>query len=237
MTIQRRLLTQAQWLDALGIDSFWITDGSPGVLAAAPDAFPTVSSPAHTAGGPDWPTLDARIRSCQACGLCRKRTQAIPGTGDPKASWMLVGEAPGADEDALGEPFAGQAVQLLDAMIAALGLERARGVYLTNAVKCRPPENHTPDASEIAACHAFLDQQIGLLAPRVILALGPTAAHAVLGQAASIQALRGRIHYRKLNGRQIPVVVTHHPADLLRQPTEKSGVWEDLLLAESAVGA
>lgn len=132
-----------------------------------------------------------------------------------------------------GQPFVGQAGKLLDAMMAALDLKRDQRVYLANAVKCRPPENRTPDSREIDACNAFLDQQIGWIQPKVILALGRSAAYAVLGQEASIQTLRGRVHYRQQGDQKIPVVVTYHPAYLLRQPAEKWKVWQDLLMADS----
>jgi uracil-DNA glycosylase len=255
MAMQRRQLSQAQWLDALGIDSFWITHGSSvsmpianldsdaqnpesQILQADMLVSPRSSSAivaTITNGDADWDGLASRIRSCQTCSLCQKRKQAVPGSGDHQATWMLVGEAPGADEDMAGLPFVGKAGQLLDAMIAALGLNRTQGVYIANAVKCRPPENRTPETAEMDACNAFLNQQIAWIQPRVILALGRPAAYAVLGQEASIQSLRGRVHYRTQDSRKIPVVVTYHPAYLLRQPAEKGKAWQDLLLAQAAL--
>ena len=182
------------------------------------------------------PALEAAIRACRNCVLCKGRKQAVPGSGDRQASWMMVGEAPGAEEDATGLPFVGKAGKLLDAMLAALNLKRDQGVYIANAVKCRPPENRTPDSGEIDACNVFLTQQIELVQPEVIVALGKPAALAVLGHADSIQSLRGAVQYREQGGRRIPVIVTYHPAYLLRQPEEKWKSWQDLLLAASALG-
>lgn len=240
MGMQRRQLTRVEWLDALGIDSFWITSGSPVTMPAAhiepgttnPSGLMPLSGRRDAA---DWAELEAQIRRCRACELCQNRQQAVPGTGDHQATWMLVGEAPGADEDMAGLPFVGKAGQLLDAMIAALGLNRTQGVYIANAVKCRPPENRTPETAEMDACNAFLNHQIAWIQPQIILALGRPAAYAVLGQEASIQSMRGAVHYREQDGRKIPVIVTYHPAYLLRQPAEKSKAWQDLLLAQAAV--
>ena len=159
----------------------------------------------------------------------------MPGVGDRKATWLLVGEAPGTEEDAAGLPFVGKAGKLLDAMLAALGLNRQTGVYIANAVKCRPPENRTPETAEIDACNHYLNQQIEWIQPQVIVALGRPAAYAVLGREGSIQSLRGAVQYRTQGERRIPVVVTYHPAYLLRQPEEKWKSWQDLLLAESTL--
>ncbi len=253
MAAQRRQLTETQWLDAMGIDSFWITQGLPAATpvpmsdneapAPARVSLPpaTATMPVNTGAmqteGADWAGLEARIRSCQACGLSRHRKQAVPGSGDRQATWLLVGEAPGAEEDVAGLPFVGKAGKLLDAMIAALGLNREQGVYIANAVKCRPPENRTPESAEIDACNGFLNQQIAWIQPQVILALGRPAAYAVLGQEASIQSMRGSVHYRTQDGRKIPVIVTYHPAYLLRQPAEKWKAWQDLLLADATLKA
>lgn len=226
----RRELTQTQWLNAMGVDPFWIVEDQP----PASTAPSTAEAPqAQVESASDWDALEGQIRSCKRCDLCQGRKQAVPGSGDRHADWLLVGEAPGAEEDMSGLPFVGQAGKLLDAMMAALDLKRDQRVYLANAVKCRPPENRTPDSREIDACNAFLDQQIGWIQPKVILALGRSAAYAVLGQEASIQTLRGRVHYRQQGDQKIPVVVTYHPAYLLRQPAEKWKVWQDLLMADS----
>lgn len=230
----RRELTQTQWLNALGIDSFWIVEAPPQAIAATP-----TSAGGQVAAEPpaDWADLENQIRLCKRCDLCQGRKQAVPGSGDLHADWLLVGEAPGADEDMAGLPFVGQAGKLLDAMMATLSLKRDQHVYLANAVKCRPPENRTPESREIDACNAFLDQQIGWIQPKVILALGRSAAYAVLGQDAPIQSLRGSVHYRQQGDQKIPVIVTYHPAYLLRQPTEKWKVWQDLLLADQTINA
>ena len=230
MKVDRRQLTQTQWLNAMGVDPFWIVEAQPPVSESISDQIVPQTRSESPA---DWSDLENQIRSCKRCALCQGRKQAVPGSGDVHADWLLVGEAPGADEDISGLPFVGQAGKLLDAMIAALGLKRDKGVYLANAVKCRPPENRTPDSREIDACKGFLDQQIQWIQPQVILALGRSAAYAVLGQEASIQSLRGSIHFRQQGAQKIPVIVTYHPAYLLRQPGEKWKAWQDLLMAES----
>lgn len=175
----------------------------------------------------DWAQLESEIRDCRSCVLCEKRKQAVPGVGDRSARWMLVGEGPGAEEDQRGEPFVGQAGRLLDNMLAAVGLKREEGVYIANAVKCRPPHNRTPEAGEIAACRPFLERQIALVQPRLLIALGRPAALALLNTEVSIGAARGKRFER--NG--TPVVVTYHPAYLLRNPQDKGKAWEDLCLA------
>lgn len=231
---RRRTLNDTQWLEAMGIDPFWIeTPQAPGA-ATTPSTSDVMAT---TVTGPitDWTALEKAIRDCRACGLCQGRKQAVPGTGDRQATWLMVGEAPGAEEDAAGLPFVGKAGKLLDAMLAALGLNRQTGVYIANAVKCRPPENRTPESSEIDACNHFLNQQIEWIQPEVIVVLGRPAAYAVLGREASIQSLRGTVHFREQNGRRIPVIVTYHPAYLLRQPEEKWKSWQDLLLAQSTL--
>jgi DNA polymerase len=167
------------------------------------------------------------IASCTACGLCRTRARAVPGVGDARAEWMFIGEAPGAEEDARGEPFVGQAGRLLDNMLASLGLDRRRGVYIANVLKCRPPNNRTPEPLEVDACRPYLERQIALLQPRLVVALGRSAASTLLGVDASIASLRGRVHM--LQGR--PLIVTYHPAYLLRNLPDKAKAWEDLLFA------
>ena len=253
---RRRTLDDRQWLEAMGIDPFWIESGAgaassttasasePAAPAAAEQRTPRPQRPAvprsvpmstDREGHTEWSDLEAAIRNCNACTLCKGRKQAVPGTGDRQARWLMVGEAPGAEEDAAGLPFVGKAGKLLDAMLAALGLNRQSGVYIANAVKCRPPENRTPEGAEIDACNHFLNQQIDWIQPEVIVVLGRPAAYAVLGREASIQSLRGTVHTREQGNRRIPVVVTYHPAYLLRQPEEKWKAWQDLLLAQSAL--
>jgi uracil-DNA glycosylase family 4 len=177
--------------------------------------------------------LAADARVCTACGLCKSRKLAVPGVGDPAADWLFIGEAPGAEEDARGEPFVGQAGRLLDNMLAALGLSRTHKVYIANVLKCRPPNNRTPEPAETAACQPYLLRQIELIAPRIIVALGKSAATLLLGQDASIASLRGRVHRYG----DVPLVVTYHPAYLLRSLPEKAKAWEDLLLARRAAAA
>ena len=172
--------------------------------------------------------LGADIEACKACRLYCTRKRSVPGVGDPDADWLFVGEAPGAEEDAQGKPFVGQSGRLLDNMLAALGLSRARQVYIANVLKCRPPNNRAPEPAEASACEPYLLRQIELVAPRIIVALGKSAATLLLGEEASIASLRGRVHrYRGL-----PLVVTYHPAYLLRSLPDKAKAWEDLLLAK-----
>jgi uracil-DNA glycosylase len=159
--------------------------------------------------------------------LCRTRNRSVPGVGNPHARWLLVGEAPGAEEDARGEPFVGQAGKLLDNMLAALGMSRREGVYIANVLKCRPPGNRTPEPAEAAACRPYLERQIALIRPALIVALGKSAATLLLGTDATIASLRGRVH----SWRSTPLVVTYHPAYLLRNLPDKAKAWEDLLLA------
>ncbi len=175
----------------------------------------------------DWEELRKEATSCQACNLCKQRKQAVLGVGALDAPWLLVGEGPGADEDRVGEPFVGQAGKLLDAMLAALSLKRGREVYIANVVKCRPPGNRTPTLEEANACAPFLDRQIDLIQPRLILALGKTAVTRLTGSDASMAQQRGKIH----RYRSIPVVATYHPAYLLRNLPDKAKAWEDLLFA------
>jgi DNA polymerase len=167
------------------------------------------------------------IAGCTACALCRTRRMTVPGVGDAHAQWMFVGEAPGADEDAQGEPFVGAAGQLLDNMLVALGLERSQNVYIANVLKCRPPGNRTPEPGEALACAPYLERQIELIAPRLIIALGRSAACRLLDTDAPVASLRNRVH----RYRNTPLIVTYHPAYLLRTPADKAKAWEDLLFA------
>ena len=181
----------------------------------------------------EWRDFAADVDACTACGLHRGRKKSVPGVGDPEADWLFVGEGPGAEEDAKGEPFVGQAGKLLDSMLAALGLARGANVYIANVVKCRPPGNRTPEPGEAAACRPYLDRQIALLRPRVIVALGKSAATTLLDVDATIGGLRGRVH--RYDG--VPLIVTYHPAYLLRNLPDKSKAWEDLLLARRTLAA
>lgn len=183
----------------------------------------------------DWPALQRAVAACTACALAKTRTQTVFGAGHRAARWMIVGEAPGAEEDARGEPFVGQAGRLLDNMLASIGLSRhgeaEAGVYIANVLKCRPPGNRNPDAAEAAACEPFLRRQIELVRPALILVMGRVAAQALLATDATIASLRGRVHTLALDGLQVPVVVTYHPAYLLRNLADKAKSWADLCLA------
>jgi len=177
-----------------------------------------------TAGGCDTlEELASWLAGCERCGLCAKRRTIVFGEGDPGAALMFIGEGPGAEEDRTGRPFVGQAGQLLDAMVRALGLDRP-DVYIANVVKCRPPGHRDPQDEEMAACSPFLDRQIDLIRPRVIVALGRIAAQRLTGTTKPIGVLRGRW----TSYRGIPLLPTFHPAYLLRQPLEKRKVWDDL---------
>ncbi|MBV2234749.1 MAG: uracil-DNA glycosylase [Sterolibacterium sp.] len=179
----------------------------------------------------DWTQLRASVAACRACDLCQERKQAVLGVGDEQADWLFVGEGPGAEEDRRGEPFVGQSGKLLDAMLAAIGLQRGRDVYIANAVKCRPAQNRTPTAEEMAACRPYLERQIALLQPKLIVALGRPAAQTLLQQEVKVSAARGRLAELTSSGVSIPLLATYHPDDLLRNLTDKARAWEDLCLA------
>ncbi len=207
--------------------------------AAAPTPASEPASVALDAAAPasrlDWPALREAVAGCRACGLCETRTQTVFGVGHEQAHWMVVGEAPGEQEDLSGEPFVGAAGQLLDRMLAALQLTRAvdgpeppaQRVYIANALKCRPPRNRNPAPEEMARCEPFLQRQIELLQPRIILAMGRFAVQALLRSSEPVGRLRGRVH--RYHG--VPLVVTYHPAYLLRNLPDKARAWEDLCLA------
>lgn len=178
----------------------------------------------------DWPTLQSAVSSCTACDLHKSRTQTVFGVGNHNAQWMIIGEAPGADEDKQGEPFVGRAGQLLNNMLLAIGLKREQ-VFIANILKCRPPDNRNPRAEEIVKCEAYLQRQVQLVAPKVILAVGRIAAHSLLKVDTPLSRLRGKIHHYG----QTPVVVTYHPAYLLRSPKEKAKSWDDLRFADAVV--
>jgi uracil-DNA glycosylase family 4 len=175
---------------------------------------------------PDWEELEATVRTCRKCGLCETRTQTVFGVGNRRARLMVVGEAPGAEEDRQGEPFVGRAGMLLNAMLRAAGFERGE-VFIANVLKCRPPNNRDPSDEEAERCLPYLRRQIELVDPQAILCVGRIAAQRLLDTDTPIGKLRGRVH--RLDGR--PVVVTYHPAYLLRSPGEKRKSWEDLKLA------
>lgn len=181
----------------------------------------------------DWDALNAAITSCTRCDLAKSRTQAVPGVGDLHAEWFFVGEAPGANEDREGEPFVGDAGKLLDAMLFAIGLQRGQNVFIANVLKSRPPGNRDPQPNEIAACLPYLERQIELIQPKLIVALGRFAAQNLLATDTPIGKLRGQVHQY----RGVPLVVTYHPAYLLRNPLDKAKVWEDLVLARDTMHA
>jgi len=215
--------------------------------AAAPRPAPiTVAAPAGAAASAvaamDWPALRDAVAACQACALGQTRRHTVFGVGHVQAHCMVVGEAPGEQEDQRGEPFVGPAGQLLDRMLAALGLSReaggagaaadpARQVFIANTLKCRPPRNRNPSAEELATCQPFLERQVALVQPRVILAMGRFAVQSLLGSDEPIGRLRGRVHH----WHGVPLVVTYHPAYLLRQPADKARAWDDLCLAATCL--
>lgn len=195
---------------------------------------PAAAAPAGDIAALDWDALAARVAACQACELAAGRTQTVFGVGRRDADWLVIGEAPGAEEDRRGEPFVGRAGQLLDAMLAALGLQR-EAVYIANILKCRPPQNRDPRPAEVVACKGYLARQIALLRPRLILAVGRIAAQNLLEVETPIGRLRGTVH--RYGATAIPVVVTYHPAYLLRSPGEKAKAWSDLCFAARTLAA
>jgi DNA polymerase len=196
-------------------------------IARAPRGEPAPPAEEH---GPDWGALEQAVASCVECPLHRSRTQTVFGVGNRQAEWMVIGEAPGADEDRQGEPFVGKAGQLLNEMLRAAGFNRD-DVYIANILKCRPPNNRDPEPREVEACSRYLNRQIELVAPRLILTVGRIAAQNLLQMDQPVGQLRGTVH--RFGDRNIPVVVTYHPAYLLRSPSQKRKAWADLLLAKN----
>ncbi len=194
-------------------------------------AEPVTAEPARTDGLPSWEALQQSVSGCTRCALAEQRKNTVFGVGSRAARWMIVGEAPGAEEDRRGEPFVGRAGQLLDAILEAVGTSRDE-VFITNIVKCRPPGNRDPQPEEAEACSQYLQAQIALIDPALILAVGRVAAHNLLGVETPVGRLRGQVHEGP-GGR--PVVVTYHPAYLLRTPSAKRKTWDDLRLACSQV--
>lgn len=243
---------RAEYLEALGIDC-WVpravpaataTTEVPSELAPAAALEPESVEPPPSAGAgsaPErpgaagaaeaWEQLLAQVRTCTACALHETRTQAVFGVGNRRAEWMVIGEAPGAEEDRRGEPFVGRAGQLLDAMLRSIGLGRETNVYIANILKSRPPGNRDPRPEEVAACLPYLHRQISLVRPKLLLAVGRIAAQTLLGTDAPLGRLRGRAH--TFGEHNVPLVVTYHPAYLLRSPAEKRKAWEDLKFARS----
>ncbi|WP_456413370.1 uracil-DNA glycosylase [Thiolapillus sp.] len=223
-----------QYLDAMGIPRYVMreppaADPSSGAAGAGEStpAAPESGNPGADATERQsaWAALRAEVASCTACELHASRTQTVFGVGNESAQLMIVGEAPGAEEDRQGEPFVGRAGQLLNAMLHAIGLAR-EAVYIANILKCRPPGNRNPTAEEVAKCQPFLVRQLSLVKPKVMLAVGGVAAHNLLHTDEAVGRLRNRIH--SYGEDRIPLLVTYHPAYLLRRPEEKAKVWQDL---------
>lgn len=234
------------YLDAMGIKTY-ARRGPSGVDAppledAAP---PKVKTPAETQAEPappedgplarDWKILAAEVAQCEKCVLHKTRKNTVFGVGDRGASWMFIGEGPGAEEDARGEPFVGRAGKLLDKMLAAIGFARGQ-VYIANIVKCRPPDNRNPRPEEAETCMAYLRRQIALVKPDIIVCLGGVAMKEVLDTEAAVGKMRGQVHYYSESEPPTPVVVTYHPAYLLRSPDQKKSSWEDLQFACRTIG-
>ncbi len=198
---------------------------------AAPRAVPAAAPAAADVepGGLDWEDLRATVAACRRCELHATRTQTVFARGNVAARWMFIGEAPGAEEDRQGEPFVGRAGQLLDAMVRAMGLQRDTDIYVANMLKCRPPANRDPRPVEAATCRNYLERQIALVDPTLIVAVGRIAAQGLLATETPIAKLRGKVH--SIGARPWPLVVTYHPAYLLRSPGEKRKAWADLVFA------
>ncbi|NWK45647.1 uracil-DNA glycosylase [Ralstonia pickettii] len=252
---------RSRMLEALGVSTEWTLRGAapvglravetievavaepvtveaeaPALVAAAAAQFePAVTDVQSDMAAPraqriaafDWAQLEAAVSNCTSCKLCERRTNTVFGVGDREAEWMLIGEAPGEQEDKQGEPFVGQAGKLLDSMLRSIGLSREKGVFIANVLKCRPPGNRDPEPDEAAMCDPYLKRQIALIKPRIIVVLGRIAAQNLLQTQTPVGKLRGRVH--EVEG--VPVVVTYHPAYLLRTLTDKARAWEDLCLA------
>lgn len=251
MTLRRDVL-----LEEMGLGPRWVrrqglgarnqgsaADEAPSSLRQGPGMVPPPAGAVHllAAGderaariaGLDWDGLKAAVAGCQACALARSRTHTVFGVGDERASLLIVGEAPGAEEDARGEPFVGQAGRLLDNMLAAIGLKRGEDVYIANVLKCRPPGNRNPEPFEVAQCSPHLERQIDLIRPQLILAMGRFAAQTLLATDASIVSMRSRLH----RFRGVPAIVTYHPAYLLRTLPDKAKAWEDLVFTRRTLEA
>jgi uracil-DNA glycosylase family 4 len=191
-----------------------------------PAASPMIASTTAVDVPKDWAGLREMVRDCPRCKLCATRTQTVFGVGVENAPLMVVGEGPGADEDAQGEPFVGRAGKLLDQMLLAIGRSRTENTYIANVVKCRPPGNRDPEADEVEACRPYLDRQIELIRPKLIVGLGRTAAQRLLHTDEPLSRLRGPLH--EYGPTKTPVFITYHPAYLLRSPREKAKSWQDL---------
>ncbi|MGQ0443233.1 MAG: uracil-DNA glycosylase [Methylophilaceae bacterium] len=206
------------------------TQTEPAKKTDALETFP-ILAPTASVEAMDWQALQVCVKDCLACGLAKTRTQTVFGVGDANADWLIIGEAPGAEEDRKGEPFVGQAGKLLDSMLVSIQLKRGENVYIANVLKCRPPGNRDPHGEEVQQCEPFLKRQIELIKPKLIIALGKFAAQSLLNSDDTIARLRGKLH--SYSG--VPVIVTYHPAYLLRNLPDKAKAWEDLCLAKATM--
>ncbi|MBN4073903.1 uracil-DNA glycosylase [Beggiatoa alba] len=226
---------QAEYLNAMGIQRWQLRAGESMVERdksleeSSLSAEVAIANETIVDDEREWWSLSDEVAACRQCELHQGRTQTVFGTGNQNADWLIIGEAPGADEDQQGEPFVGHAGQLLTQMILALGYEREQ-VYIANILKCRPPNDRDPLPDEVRCCEAYLKRQIALIQPSIIVAVGRVAAQNMLKTDAEISAIRGQTHH--YGECKIPLVVTYHPAYLLRSPIEKSKAWQDLLLAK-----
>jgi uracil-DNA glycosylase family 4 len=225
------------YLQALGID-VWVprtaAASAPPALPSLPAAVALPLAPASRLDSPErweelWQSLQSEVAGCTKCALATTRTQTVFGVGNPHADWLVIGEAPGAEEDRQGKPFVGAAGKLLDAMLQAIDLSRDRNVFILNMLKCRPPHNRDPKPEELDACLPYLMRQVAAIKPKLILAVGRIAAQNLLATDSSLARLRGRVH--QFGPLCTPLIVTYHPAYLLRTPADKRKAWEDLKFA------
>ena len=226
------MVGRVEYLSALGIDDWQqrrpLAEAVNAARADAGAGITAATAQAPAAADERWEDIAAEVAACRKCGLCETRTRTVFGVGDRNARWLVVGEAPGAEEDRQGEPFVGRAGGLLNSMLRGIGLAREQ-VFIANVLKCRPPNNRDPAPGEVAQCLPYLERQIALLKPRIMLAVGRISAQNLLATDTPIGKLRGQVH--AFGAARIPLVVTYHPAYLLRSPTEKRKAWEDLKFA------
>ncbi len=225
---------RGEYLSALGVTR-WVARApvptpalAPALASALASASAVAPAQSEREAGYDWGQLRERVAACTRCALSTTRTQTVFGVGNLRAQWLVVGEAPGAEEDRQGEPFVGRAGQLLNSMLRAIGLAREQ-VYIANVLKCRPPQNRDPLASETTCCAPFLQRQIALLQPKIMLVVGRIAAQSLLQTDVPLGRLRQQVHL--FGALRVPTVVTYHPAYLLRTPSDKRKSWQDLLFA------
>jgi len=222
---------QQAYLRAMGVTQ-WVSQASPAGPVSQPVTEDSPAAPQPVPAGDAWAELELAVRQCQRCELHKTRTQTVFGVGDRQAELLIIGEAPGADEDRQGEPFVGRAGQLLNEMLKAIGLER-RQVYIANILKCRPPNNRDPKPEEAVECSQYLFRQIELIQPKLILALGRIAAQRLLKTDTALGRMRDKVHHHPETG--VPLIVTYHPAYLLRTPADKRKAWEDLLFLRKTI--